>query len=67
MKPKIKSTKWYGWFWLPERRKIKIMQAILDYNMPDIEKKMRKAWRDQVVYGKMPAQNQPNKDRWESK
>jgi site-specific DNA-cytosine methylase len=36
MKPKIKSNKWYGRFWPPERRKVKIMQAILDSKMPEI-------------------------------
>lgn len=63
MKPKIKSTKWYGWFWPPERRKVKIMQAILDCNMPEIEKRVKKAWMDQIVYGTNPVQN-PNSERW---
>ena len=27
---KVKSKKWYGWFWPPERRRIKIAQLLLD-------------------------------------
>jgi len=51
MKPKIKSTKWYRWFWLPERRKVKTMQALLDHNMPEIENKPKKALHDHLIYG----------------
>lgn len=51
MKAKIKSTKWYGWFWPPERRKIKLMQAILDYKMPEIEPVVQEGLNRQLVYG----------------
>ena len=50
----IKSKKWYGRFWPPERKKVKVMQAILDYKMPEIEKKISRQWRDYLLYGKTP-------------
>jgi len=50
----IKSTKWYGWFWPPERKKIKIMQAIYDYNEPEITKVTSKALKDYLIYGVYP-------------
>jgi len=34
----VKSKKWYGRFWPPERRKIRIMQAIVDYKEDEIVK-----------------------------
>jgi hypothetical protein len=56
----VRSTKWYGRFWPPERRKIKLMQAIYDHMEPEIEKKWQKAWSDNIIYGKpLPT---PNKD-----
>ena len=61
MKATIKSKKWYGWFWPPERRKIKIMQALLDCRMPEIEEKFNKAWRDHLLYGKPMPSAQPKK------
>jgi hypothetical protein len=51
MKPKIKSNKWYGRFWPPERRKVKIMQAILDSKMPEIQEQVYEAWKMGVVFG----------------
>lgn len=51
MKATIKSKKWYGRFWPPERRKIKIMQAMLDYKMPEIEKATNEKIRNQLLYG----------------
>jgi hypothetical protein len=33
MKATIKSKKWYASFWPPERRKVKIMQALYDYHV----------------------------------
>lgn len=58
----IKSKKWYGRFWPPERRKIKIMQALLDYHAPEIEKKLQEAWRNHLLYGTpMPTKPQPSK------
>jgi len=63
VKPKIKSKKWYGWFWPPERKKIKLMQAILDYKMPEIEKKTRKAIHDHLALGKpLPSTYFPKED-----
>jgi len=50
----IKSSKWYGRFWPPERKKIKVMQAILDHRTPEMEKKIEKAWKDYIIYGKDP-------------
>lgn len=54
MKPifKISSNKWYGRFWPPERKKIKLMQALVDYQTPKLEKKLRKAVKDNLLYGK---------------
>lgn len=52
MSATIKSNKWYGRFWPPERRKIKFMQALYDYHAPEIEKKVSKAWSDHIIYGK---------------
>ena len=54
MKAVIKSTKWYGWFWPPERKKIKIMQYIYDYNEPEITKATDKALKDYLIYGVYP-------------
>ena len=51
MKPKVKSNKWYGWFWPPERRKVKIMQIILDSKMPEIQPLIEKGIRDELIYG----------------
>lgn len=48
---KIKSTKWYGRFWPPERRKLKIMQAILDHQAPEIEKKAHEELLNHLLYG----------------
>lgn len=59
----IKSRKWYGRFWPPERRKIKIMQAIADYHAPTIEKKVNKAMRDYLIYGIDPTHTQGRKQR----
>jgi hypothetical protein len=50
----VKSKKWYGRFWPPERRKIKLMQLIIDHQTPKIEKKVQEAWRDYLIYGKRP-------------
>lgn len=52
MKGTIKSTKWYGKFWPPERRKIKLLQAIYDMKAPEIDKKVEKAVHDYYFYGK---------------
>jgi hypothetical protein len=52
MKATIKSKKWYASFWPPERRKVKIMQALYDYHAPEIEKRVQKDWRDHLLYGK---------------
>lgn len=51
MKAKIKSKKWYGWFWPPERKKIKIMQAIFDMHSKEIELKIENEWRNNYIYG----------------
>lgn len=59
MKAKIKSKKWYGWFWPPERKKIKIMQAILDHHNAEIEKKVLGVLSDHLIYGK-PTQTPNN-------
>ena len=45
----IKSKKWYGRFWLPERKKIKIMQAIYDYYEPEIWQK----YKEKLVKGEI--------------
>jgi len=54
MKVTIKSKKWYGWFWPPERKKIKIMQAIYDLHASNIEKEVEKQVKDWLVYGIEP-------------
>lgn len=51
MKPKIKSNKWYGQLWPPERRKIKIMQAILDSKMLEIQPVIEEGLRKHLIYG----------------
>lgn len=51
-KGKIKSSKWYRWFWLPERRKVKFMQVIYDHYEPEIEERVRKKIHDHLIYGK---------------
>lgn len=48
---KVRSNKWYGWFWPPERRKIKILQAIVDYKQDDIEKAATKTMMDKLIFG----------------
>ena len=50
MKATIKSTKWYGWFWPPERKKIKIIQAIYDLHALEIEKKVKEEIKN-IIYG----------------
>lgn len=47
----VKSNKWYGRFWPPERRKIKIMQALLDYKEAEILKKVEEDWKNHLIYG----------------
>jgi len=54
MRAIVKSTKWYARFWPPERRKVKIMQAIYDYNAAKIEAEVNKEFRDYYIYGKIP-------------
>lgn len=48
---KIKSTKWYGRFWPPERRKIQIMQILANHMTPEIEKQIHDKIRDNLLYG----------------
>lgn len=48
---KVKSNKWYGWFWPPERRKLKILQAIVDYKEDEIIEKSNKYNRARLIYG----------------
>lgn len=48
---KIKSNKWYGRIWPPERRKVKILQVIFDHKAPEIEKQIREAQRLGLIYG----------------
>jgi len=52
MRAIVKSKKWYGWFWPPERKKIKIMQFFLDNNMAEIQRKTEIEIRNQLIYGK---------------
>jgi hypothetical protein len=59
MRATIKSTKWYGRFWPPERKKVKVMQALLDYYEPEITPKVEKAVSDWQIYGIAPP-TQPN-------
>ena len=47
----VKSKKWYGRFWPPERRKIKLMQALLDSYALKIEKQVT----DTFIYGRVSA------------
>lgn len=42
MRAIVKSRKWYGRFWPPERRKVKIMQAIIDLRIQEIELEVNK-------------------------
>lgn len=48
---KIKSNKWYGRFWPPERKRVRILQAILDFHRPEIEEQVYEAWKMGVVFG----------------
>lgn len=48
---KVKSNKWYRWFWPPERKKIKIMQAIVDSKESEIEQATQKVVFDKLIYG----------------
>jgi len=48
---KIKSTKWYGWFWPPERKRIRLMQAMMNHLYPTIHRKMTDSIRDHLLYG----------------
>lgn len=48
---KVKSTKWYRWFWLPERRRVKIMQKIIDYKEKEIFEAIEKSYIDLAIYG----------------
>ena len=50
----VKSKKWYGRFWPPERKKIKVMQALVDYMSPEIEQKTKKAVNNYLIYGIEP-------------
>lgn len=61
----IKSNKWYGRIWPLERRKVKLMQALYDYQAPEIEEKVKKAWSDHVLYGKPLPEYQVEKVRLE--
>lgn len=62
MKATIKSTKWYGRFWPPERRKIKVLQMMVDHMTPSIEQKVNKAMRDSLLYG-TPLPTTPEEDK----
>lgn len=48
---KIKSKKWYSRFWPPERRKVKILQAIVDLREDEIEQAATKAVMDKLIFG----------------
>jgi hypothetical protein len=60
---KVKSTKWYGKIWPPERRKIKLMQAILDYKTPEIQKELDKQMSDWLIYGLKPTYTKYKKEK----
>lgn len=63
----IKSKKWYGRVWPPERRKVKLMQLIADYHAPEIEKKVNKTITDWLLYGIKPDYTTAPTEQKESK
>lgn len=50
-KLKVKSNKWYGKIWPAERRKIKILQALIDYKEDEIIENAHKFIEAQLIYG----------------
>ncbi len=52
MRVTIKSKKWYGRFWPPERRKMQTMQWILDNQMKYIQPKVERKILDELIYGR---------------
>ena len=54
---KIKPKYW----WSPKARKqAKLMQLILDYKQPEIEKAVSEKMKDYFIYGIKPTTNQHN-------
>ena len=50
----IKSNKWYGRFWPPERRRVRILNALMEIYGTEIEEKVTDAQRDNYLYGIEP-------------
>lgn len=48
---KIRSNKWYGRFWPPERRKVKILQTIVDSKEDEIIKASQEALKNKLIFG----------------